>query len=58
MKNIYRALPQNMNMIFNYRPVVKVSDLNGLNLEQFLNETYSSFQIVSEANQIVTLILF
>lgn len=48
VKNIYRDLPRNMNLIFNYRPSVKVTDVTSLNLDHFLNETYSSFQLITE----------
>ena len=37
-----------MNLIFNYKPQLKVQDLNEINFDRILNETYTSFQIVTE----------
>lgn len=45
---MYRDLASNTNLIFNYRPQIKVHDLSELNKERLLNETYSLFQIVTE----------
>lgn len=45
---MYRDLASNMNVVFNYRPQIKVHDLAELNKERLLNETYSLFQIVTE----------
>lgn len=48
VKNMYQDLASNTNLIFSYKPQIKVHDLNELNKERLLNETYSLFQIVTE----------
>ena len=48
VKNSYRNLPRNINLIFNYKPQLKVQDINEINLERILSETYTTFQIVAE----------
>lgn len=63
VKNMYRDLAANTNLVFGYKPQMKVHDLSEINQERILNETYSSFQIIIEkANnkegQIVGHILF
>lgn len=52
VKNVYRELPQNMSIIFNYKPQIKVLDINEIDLNNLLNEIYSSFQIVTEKTNI------
>ncbi len=42
-----------MNSIFNYQSIMKVSDLSSLNLDHVLNESFSTFQIMTDAKQIV-----
>lgn len=61
VKNMYQDLALNINLVFQYKPQVKVHDLNELNVQQILNESYSSFQILTEKynnkeNQIFNLI--
>jgi hypothetical protein len=41
-------MAMNTELIFNYKPQLKVHDLSELNQERLLNETYSLFQIVIE----------
>ncbi|CAF0709284.1 unnamed protein product [Brachionus calyciflorus] len=48
VKNMYQDLAQNFHLIFQYKPQIKVKDLNELNVTQILNESYSSFQIQTE----------
>ena len=48
VKNIYRDLDNNVQLVFNYQSQKKVNDINEINLEKILSETYSSFQIVTE----------
>ena len=42
-----------MNSIFNYQSIMKVSDLSSLNLDHVLSESFSTFQIMTDAKQIV-----
>ena len=47
-----------MGLVFSYKPQIKLHDISEINLEQYLQETYSSFQISIEKlntkeNQIV-----
>jgi len=53
VKNLYSEVPNRMNSIFNYKSIVKVSDLSSLNLEHVLSETFTSFQIMTDSKQIV-----
>jgi hypothetical protein len=53
VKNLYSEVPNRMNSIFNYKSIVKVTDLSSLNLEHVLNETFTSFQIMTDSKQIV-----
>ena len=54
VKNLYSEIPRNLNTIFNYKPIVRVADLNNLNLDQFLNESFSSFQVITDSSQTVS----
>ena len=51
----------NLETIFNYKPQLKVPDINEMNLETIINKVYTSFQLVAERpnqreNQICTVI--
>jgi len=48
VKSIYRELPRNMSTVFNYKSQIKLLDINEVNLDNVLSETYSSFQIITE----------
>lgn len=37
-----------MSIIFNYKPQIKVLDINEIDLNSLLNETYSTFQIITD----------
>ncbi|RNA26929.1 transformation transcription domain-associated [Brachionus plicatilis] len=52
VKGMYQDLAKNVNLVFQYKSLIKVNDLNELNVTQILNESFSSFQIQTEkANQ-------
>ena len=49
---MYQDLAQNVHLVFEYKPQVKVHDLNELNTTQIFNESFSPFQIsVEKYNQ-------
>ncbi len=58
IKNIYKEFPKHINLVFNFKPQIKVHDINDMNIEKLLDETFSSFQILTDKytkdNQIVT----
>lgn len=61
VKNMYRDLALNINLVFQYKSQIKVHDLTELNVAQILNESFSSFQILTEKynnkeNQVFNLI--
>ena len=37
-----------MTAIFSYKSQIKLADINEINLDSLLSETYSSFQIITE----------
>lgn len=52
VKGMYHDLAQNVNLVFQYKSSIKVNDLNDLNVNQILNESFSSFQIqIDKLNQ-------
>lgn len=62
VKNVYSDLLQNLHLVFNYRPKIKVGDLSEVNLEAEAKEKYTSSQITIEnankESQIVMYILY
>jgi transformation/transcription domain-associated protein len=58
IKNIYKEFPKNINLVFNFKPQIKVHDISDINIDALLDETFSSFQILTDKytkdNQIVT----
>ena len=48
MKSIYKELPNHLPKIFEPRPAIKVKDLNELNIEALLGETFTMTTIATE----------
>lgn len=48
VKTIYSELPNHMDKIFEPRPPIKVKDLNELNIEELLKETFTMTTIQTE----------
>lgn len=48
IKNIYLNFPKYLASIFNFKAQIHVKDINDLNLDDILNDTFSSFQILTD----------
>ena len=44
IKNIYKEFPKNINLVFNFKPQIKVHDISDINKNNGINKITSSNQ--------------